>query len=677
MSGGSTSNLVAHYKRVHTSLYDRVEAAGSTEEKIEELKTASASTHRSTDMLRRFATQLESPTPWTGKEASKSEVCFVNGVLMAASLQLPLSVLGTPELQSFVHAAGGAVSTSKTPYLRRIYDVYEVVAERMAAATDVSSVGSFTYDGWSAARGEPIAGMTFNYVTADWKMDMLPICFFNTEDIGKSGDDHAAILRAAVSRNDKLGDNVLMFTGTCDNEPAVCLGVDQFLGFSGGVRCIAHTLALAVNESVPDGSYTRGILNRINSITTYLNMHTGQLAKFFSLQADVYGADRVSTLDNEFPTRWHSKLNVIEKYINLKDYIIQVLPAQGGPALLSDTDEEAACELVQLMHEIRRVSRALEADKRVSASRAPRLLAELVDTLDLLSRSPHDRAAFAATLPPLRQSDAGDDKALRDARDLRIRDEEARKFARLLKTNIKQRLGFLLVPVGRAEALLDPSDVSDDEKKRHRVKKQAILFHCAALFDVNECGLEWLRCSPRDRADYVDLLTEVIANEARAVLMDTFSSVSVHKDQMGKLHKIMIDELDAVGRRKAEEALLWWQRLEGTDLQVLMRRKLLSALYLLPMARAYLSIQATSASAERLFGDAGYQQGNRRQHQMADMSEMLFAIRGCVKKAIDEAPPKGIATSLSQRASAVQQLARDIANVIQAKKERNTNTNEV
>ena len=49
-------------------------------------------------------------------------------------------------------------------------------------------------------------------------------------------------------------------------------------------------------------------------------------------------------------------------------------------------------------------------------------------------------------------------------------------------------------------------------------------------------------------------------------------------------------------------------------------------------ARAYLSIQASSASAERLFGDAGYQEGVRRQHVETGIAEMLLTIRYLIQQ---------------------------------------------
>lgn len=57
-------------------------------------------------------------------------------------------------------------------------------------------------------------------------MTTFPLCFFDTEDMGKSADDHKSVISDGISRNDKLGDDMLVFSGPSDNEPSVALAVD-------------------------------------------------------------------------------------------------------------------------------------------------------------------------------------------------------------------------------------------------------------------------------------------------------------------------------------------------------------------------------------------------------------------------------------------------------------------
>lgn len=46
--------------------------------------------------------------------------------------------------------------------------------------------------------------------------------------MGKSANEHRAIIRPALGNNDKVGLEVLVFSGTSDNGPNVSFGMDQY-----------------------------------------------------------------------------------------------------------------------------------------------------------------------------------------------------------------------------------------------------------------------------------------------------------------------------------------------------------------------------------------------------------------------------------------------------------------
>ncbi len=79
----------------------------------------------------------------------------------------------------------------------------------------------------------------------------------------------------------------------------------------------------------------------------------------------------------------------------------------------------------------------------------------------------------------------------------------------------------------------------------------------------------------------------------------------------------------------------------------------------LDAARAFLSIQASSASAERLFGDARYQKGIRRQGTGSPATEMLLMVRSYVVAHLNS--PSRQTGFIGNRAQAVKELAEAIA----------------
>jgi len=95
------------------------------------------------------------------------------------------------------------------------------------------------------------------------------------------------------------------------------------------------------------------------------------------------------------------------------------------------------------------------------------------------------------------------------------------------------------------------------------------------------------------------------------------------------------EELEDSGRKKSETALSWWWSIENSKVRDLQDRRLLSTCEFVDAARAFLSVQASSASTERLFGDAGHFEGDRRQHCDPALTEMLLTIRSFVSSRIE------------------------------------------
>ncbi len=99
--------------------------------------------------------------------------------------------------------------------------------------------------------------MTFNFVDPNWNKRQFSFCLFGKEEMGKSEDEHESITTAAVRDNDKLVSDVVVASGTSDNEPREALGVNRYLNFSGAVRCYCHTLALAVDDAKRNYSFSQ------------------------------------------------------------------------------------------------------------------------------------------------------------------------------------------------------------------------------------------------------------------------------------------------------------------------------------------------------------------------------------------------------------------------------------
>lgn len=654
LSNGSSSNVLKHYRIWHCELFNKIEKAKELHDKKIILENALRSVNGSrkliTDSLTPFPSNITS-------SQSKQLRSRVAGIIFIAFRQHSFESLGCPTLEAFIDICGGTVDKSKAPYLELLPEVFRVISKLTSSSTQVSKVGGVTYDGWSARLGAPIAGLTFHYIDQNWILKSFPICFMNTVDIGKSAIEHESIIKSALRNNEKLGADVLIFSGTTDNEPSVALGMDQYLNFSGAFRCICHSLSLAVNDSIKDGDFLDACVNNIGKITNYLVMHKSVGAKLVELQCKEYTKDRTISMDKPFQTRWHSKLSVIEKYIIMRPLLQKVLPSDEN-LIMEDSDERGVAACIDVLREVRRVARELEKDKTVTISRAPRLLKELCDTLHIMSASRGVRSIRVNSVVKPRTSNSKCDKYRDTARTRLIDDEDARLLAGKLNLIIQDRLGHLFEPVSHFDATVSMDDLSENDKKKYRKSKQALLSHCASILDINECQLDWFPGSESEKLAYYEILYNSIAKEIPDLLTDEYDSSTDYVSIIRSTHSHMCSQLNSVGIHCPVESLKWWANIENSSVIELRRRRLYTAPLLIDVARAFLSIQASSAAAERLFGDAGHNEGDRRQHCDDTMTEMLLTIKSFVYSFLENA--KTQSSFLTSRA----QTVKDLVNII-------------
>lgn len=102
-----------------------------------------------------------------------------------------------------------------------------------------------------------------------------------------------------------------------------------------------------------------------------------------------------------------------------------------------------------------------------------------------------------------------------------IRDEDARKIAEYLSDEIDERVSHLYLSKLRQYIRTILDKVDEESKMQRCTARQSILLHPAALFDVNECSLDWF---PKQNyiLEYESLLITEIGRELPKLLGDEF-----------------------------------------------------------------------------------------------------------------------------------------------------------
>ncbi|KAI0562610.1 hypothetical protein FGB62_57g211 [Gracilaria domingensis] len=286
-------------------------------------------------------------------------------------------------------------------------------------------------------------------------------------------------------------------------------------------------------------------------------------------------------------------------------------------------------EIVAVLTEVRRVARQLEADQVVTMSRAPRLLCELYETLQIMSGDMVPSASFfhedtnvspgasmsiqeATARPPIK-STASHDAARDKTQKIRLVKPAAQDLCRRLCDALSLRLGNLWRPVPSSSCAWHtdmPSVPTEQSQTLINRDRRTLLFHLAVLLDVNECELEFLEDGIESRASYF------------RCCMIHWLAKSGH--WMIHLHFLMRDSLKKNGRTEPNEALKYWKHCNE-------HIGLVSLLPFNMVAKAFPASQASSAAAERLFSDLGRSEGCTSQSLLSSTLEMCELIRFFVR----------------------------------------------
>lgn len=669
----SNSNIVSHYKCMHPKTHkvlNALDKSNATDAQVRnavtEARNAFVNKNRGAKISSFFkATPSQAEARMSGRDVRVSKpdpparvVQPIATILYACATETPLSRIGAPMFQGLVSIFGGRVQfSSKSPLDNYLLPTYEAACKMLRSLTSRAMTGCITFDGWSAALGAPILGVTWHFVDTDWRLRCIPIAALNLGDAAKKGKALCALIESVMSNNIIVGsDNIRVHTATTDNEPATALAVDLFTNYVGSVRCAAHTLALAVNDVFQTGTQWQKYMDTVNSVTSYFNQNQKAYMLFRKKQRQRgVTSDRLQTLKHDIQTRWHSRLAALSSYLSCYDEIMAVAGELEVPSSrlrrLSTDELNTIAEFVTVLNEIRRVARQLEADRKVTMSRAPRILRELYETLlimcgemgynepgffsdngdgDLAAEDQEDVAQSHASIASIATADQERD----DSRKVRLIKVHARKLAREFAQAIQRRLGHVWSQVSSSAAMWRPAssnDCDDDDggdiDPTYHKPRRVLLYHIAAMLDVNECQLEFIDPHPLSRAAYIQVLRRAVVREV-VELDNSMSSISSQLEVIyGMLHDHMLTSLQKNGRREPNMALQYWKDLNENP-------GIVSPVPFNMVAKACFAAQASSASAERLFSDLGKIENNQCQSLLSSTLEMTELLRVFVQNEV-------------------------------------------
>ena len=577
-------------------------------------------------------------------------------------------------------------------------EIFEAICRKKRAI--VENIGSFTIDGWNDKLGAAWLSVRWHFIDQHWTLHSFPVATLNISGCDLTAEQLCHLLRQNLQESPVVHfPELLVFSNTSDLAPPPDLATTP-------LRCTVHTIALAITDAfeIPNCRWQK-YLDAVTAATAYFKQHSKANALLNAKQAVARIPDDIRKLvhcntiiafiiikltssppprpdpkddNNILPTDCNSRVRAMLDYLCLHDAMNAVKSElqinDKDLALLGTTNREVLTEFVVVLAEVHRVAKLLELQKATTVSRAPRLLRELCETLQIMAgqlRCPYDESGVVeldvdedghrmpSARNPLRKTSAQADAERDKARRL-LRYDEARKLAQNLARIIDYRLGLLWQKVTTGAVLGKPGESSSSNADLHR---WAVTFHLAAFCDVNECALDFLDfADEEDKQDYFELLAEFAVQLMKQLDVSFMQSIvnsssstvartAMYVQMFACLHSTMLTVLAKDGRKEPDAALTFWRDAE--------RNIPFAVPSFCTLAKAVLSAQASSTSIDRLSSKV-----SRHERSLPTTESLLqqpfFLIKDWVLEQLN-VPPKKRQGGIHSQATRFEEISEDLA----------------
>ena len=518
------------------------------------------------------------------------------GILMMVILDLqPWNFVSDPGFLHFSSQMDPHYRVASTTFYRellnRAYKKGVAIVQEKIKKDDPTTLAC-QLDGWSSYRHGYI-GLQVNYITPSWKR--VNICLACSPF-----DDHHTGEKLGNWLEEKLGTwKVLDKTTVVVSDTAAnMLCMMNFLpNDMERVNCLNHVLQLAINDEVFEKPEVTSIIANVKAVTNYASSSV-LLSEAIRKKQEDLGFKSIKTLTQDVRTRWNSTNDMVERFVELKDPITEVLESEewkdkitvkpGVKVKFTSNDWRVLERLVQVLKPFKEATLKLSA-KQACVSESIPILASLHHTLKLANNNAIDRGV----------------------RDLKTR----------LDQNLKNRTGHLEENEIHAMAtLLD-----------WRYKN--CYFMSNAAKEKSESRLvELLRqevgtIPPLPGADQ-DIFGGVVVDEAnnnsKGCLEDAFEAIRKKARMDDTAEPVETEEnviKEFLRSKLKEQNLASWSKYEeesqGSDIR----------LALCKLARKFLTPPPTSTNSERLFSVAGQVMDEKRAKTLPDSLEKILFLR--------------------------------------------------
>lgn len=300
------------------------------------------------------------------KKGSFKEAKLTNSIIYFIAIDdLPLSTTEKKGFQHLMKTVCPSYSIPSRNTITRLIDIkYDAISELIKTILDKVQSFCLTTDVWTDVMNtRSYLGLTCHFLE-EGSLKSIVIGVQNLDE-SHTADYLQNIIKTLCV--DWRIDPLKILAILTDNGANIVKAVHDFVGKNKHLPCFAHTLNLVIQRAVSETVGLDAIINKVKTIVSFFKHSVSAHDDLVKVQKN---SDRVpKMLVQEVATRWNSKLYMLQRFIEISDFIGTVLLQKPrAPAMLTGTEIAIVKEIINIMMPVEHVSKEICGQQYVTSS---------------------------------------------------------------------------------------------------------------------------------------------------------------------------------------------------------------------------------------------------------------------------------------------------------------------
>lgn len=281
---------------------------------------------------------------------------------MIAKDNLPLSLVDNEGFQQLMKVVTPLYKVPSRKTFTKLLDAkYEVLKGKFIKNLEKTASFTLTCDIWTDVSNKSYIGVTVHYLKTETLLTKGTIGVIPLESNHTAEYIKNELLAVLEHFNIKPANITAIVT---DSAPNMVNAIYNILGNKKHIPCVAHILAHLVPDSLKTMYTIEEIITKVKEIVTFVRRSVVASDELTRLQKrDGKTEGTILKFKQEVPTRWNSMLYMIERFLQLREYIYPVmLKCSTSLEMLTHKEFDVLHDLVNILRPIEMVTKEIGGD---------------------------------------------------------------------------------------------------------------------------------------------------------------------------------------------------------------------------------------------------------------------------------------------------------------------------